>query len=161
MNASTLNPFPADPERREIWDMLMRRDFEAFVMGDWSILARDFLEAEFLGIDACRIANPDHWRLNFPTVASYRDEWLRQAAEFKETEFVGKGKLELLFESSVLRDIEIVGDRALAHKKFNGNGTTVRGMPIRFLWQSVYFLKRVGSQWRITGFVGYLPNPIL
>ena len=160
MNSASINPFLNDPDRHEIWEILMRRDFEAFVASDWSLTEADFLEDEFQGIDAVYLSNPDHWRLRFPTLSSYRDEWLAQAADFKEIELLGTSKLNFLYQAATLDTIEIIGGRALAHKKFSGSSNTTTGTPLRLLWQSVYFLRKAGSHWKITGFVGYLPNPM-
>ena len=78
------NPFPAtDVARHSIWEMLVTRDIDAFLAADWSKVADDFVEDGFLGINANRDANPDNWRLSFPSLSAYRDEWLRQAQDFK------------------------------------------------------------------------------
>lgn len=159
MNPPSQNPFTKDSDRREIWDILMRRDFEAFLACDWSLTSADFLAAEFLGVDGCHRSNPDHWRLTFPTLESYRDEWLRQARDFSEVELIGVSKLEFLYQAAVLRDIEIAGARAIAHKKFDGAAKTSAGGEVRLDWQSLYFMKKHRSRWRIIGFVGYLKNP--
>jgi hypothetical protein len=154
------NPFAGDPDRSEIWEVLVRRDFEAFVAADWSIIADDFVEEEFQGIDGAKLPNPDKWTLRFPDLAGYRDEWIGQAAEFKPVEFKGVSKLDFLYQAGVLTDIEIKGSRAFAHKKFDGTAETTDGKPIRFLWQSLFSLKRVNGHWKVTGFVGFLPNPL-
>ena len=107
------NPFPeADPERRQLWEMLVQRDFESFLAVDWSPMAADFWDAGFCGIDARGSADPARWTIAFPTVESYRDEWLRQARQFRRHEFPGLDKLEFLYAASRLDRIEIVGDRA-------------------------------------------------
>src|SRR4051812_49359797 len=77
---ATENPFSADdPDRRAIWQLLMEHDFEAFVQQDWTIVKDDFANEGFLGIDAGLSIEPDTWKLKYPSVDSYRDEWLRQA----------------------------------------------------------------------------------
>lgn len=43
MSAAAQNPFAGDPDCHEIWEILMRRDFEAFVAADWSRAEPDFL----------------------------------------------------------------------------------------------------------------------
>lgn len=154
------NPFANNPDHHEIWEVLVRRDFEAFVSADWSIIESDFIEEEFQGIDGQKLPNPDKWTLRFPDLASYRDEWMRQAIEFKNVEFKGISKLDFLYQAGSLTDIEIKGQRAFVHKKFDGTTTTTKGEPIRFLWQSLFFLKRVGGHWKVAGFVGFLPNPL-
>src|SRR3569832_501744 len=83
----TINPFPNDPDRREIWTMLVERDIAAFVAADWSMVADDFIEASFLGIDGRASDNPDSRRVGFPTLSAYRDEWLRQAAESAKVKY--------------------------------------------------------------------------
>lgn len=160
MNPASLNPFPNDPDRHEIWDVLMRRDFESFLAADWSLTAPDFWPHEFQGIDGGKLSNPDHWRLRFPDLASYRKEWLAQAADFREIVLKGIAKLDFLYQSTVLRDIEINGERAVAHKKFNGSATTTTGTLVQLNWQTLYIMRKIDSHWKITGFVGYLPNPL-
>lgn len=154
------NPFPEDADRHEIWEILMRRDFESFIAGDWSMTAPDFLEEEFQGIDGGKVPNPDDWRIKYADLASYRDEWLRQAEEFKPVELEGVDKLDFLFRTCSMQDIDIKGIRAVAHKKFDGQAHTTQGEEMRLLWQTLYLLKKVSGKWRVTGFVGYLPNPL-
>jgi len=158
MTAAARNPFEHDPDRHEIWEILMRRDFEAFVAADWTRAEPDFLAAEFLGIDGSKQADPDCWRLHFADLASYRAEWLAQAADFQKVELQGMTKLDFLFSATFLREIEITGTRAMAHKKFLGSATSTLGVPLQLAWQTLYLLRKAGSQWKITGFVGYLPN---
>jgi hypothetical protein len=157
---SERNPFPeADADRHAIWRMLVARDIDAFVAADWSMVADDFVEAEFQGSDARRGSNPDHWRLAFPDLAAYRDAWLEQARGFRATDYVGDARAAI-FEATVLRDIELAGERAVARKKFDGAVARVDGDEDRLLWQTLYFCKRHGGRWRIAGFIGYLPNPM-
>lgn len=139
--------------------MLMKRDFEAFLAADWSMIEPDFLADEFCGIDGDKLPDPDHWHLRFPDLGSYRTEWLAQAAAFQKIELVGVNKHDFLYQSSVLREVEITGSRAMARKKFNGLALTTTGSNVQLKWQTLYFLRRFGTEWKITGFVGYLPNP--
>ena len=160
-DARDRNPFPlSDPERREIWEMLVYRDFTAFLAADWSLMEPDFWAEGFCGIDARKNADPTQWVISFPTVESYRDEWLRQAADFKLVELVGIDKLDFLFGCSQLARLEITGDRALGHKKFDGAAQTVSGKEIVLRFQSLFQLVRRDDRWKIAGFVGYLPNPM-
>lgn len=154
---SNTNPFPQDPDRHEIWEILMRRDFEAFIAADWNMTLPDFVEAEFYGIDGGKQPNPDQWHLKYPSLPVYRDEWLRQADEFQSVEFRSISKLDFLFQTCTLNEIEIQGERAVAHKKFDGQTETTQGEAVRLLWQTLYFMKKVGGHWKIAGFVGYLP----
>jgi enamine deaminase RidA (YjgF/YER057c/UK114 family) len=159
MNPAARNPFPDDPDRCEIWDVLMRRDFESFLAADWSMTGPDFLETEFAALSGRLLPDPGEWRLRFPSLASYRDEWLGQAAEFQKIELKDISKLDFLYQSATLREIEITGTRAVARKKFDGTATTTAGAPITLRWQTLYFLRKAEAHWKITGFLGYLPNP--
>lgn len=159
MNVAQRNPFNgSDADRTSIWEMLVARDTDAFLAGDWNLVAGDFIEEGFMGMSGS--SNPDHWRIMFPDLPSYRDEWLRQAAAFRPVELRGESKSEFLFRSTVLRDIEITGDRAAAHKKFDGRAEKSDGSPVVLNWQSLYWLRRQDGRWRIAGFLGYLPNPM-
>jgi hypothetical protein len=155
------NPFPpGDRERRGLWEMLVKRDFVSFLAVDWSAMEPDFWVEGFCGIDAGGSAEPARWKLTFPTVESYRDEWLRQARQFKQYEFQNLDKLDFLYASSRLDRIDIVGERALAHKKFDGSATTVDGEEVVLRFQSIFHLAWIEGRWKIAGFIGYLPNPM-
>lgn len=159
MNPYDQNPFPpGDPNRFEIWEILVNRDIAAFLECDWSKTADDFHAETFVGYAGP--SNPDHWRINFPSLDTYRDEWLRQAFEFQKMTLVGEDIKQFLFKASILRDIEIRDDVAMAHKKISGRAVTTGGREIVLNWQSVYWLRRTDGRWRVTGFLGYLPNPM-
>lgn len=152
------NPFQlSDLDRRSIWEILVRRDFESFVAKDWSLTEPDFWTDGFFGIDAHLSSDPDQWTLSFPTLNSYRDEWLRQSVEFSKKRFVGIAPLDFLYQIYKLDTIEIAGDRALAHKKFDGSTQTINGGTFTICFQSMYKMMRISGNWKIAGFVGYLP----
>lgn len=154
------NPFPvSDPDRHAIWEMLVRRDINAFLAQDWSMVENDFLADAFFGLHGHFLSNPDGWRLSFPDLESYRDEWLRQGAETARTEF-DEDLRAALFRATVLRDIEIAGQRAVIHKKFDGTIKRRNGPPDRLQWQTLYYAAKRGGEWKLTGFTGYLPNPM-
>ncbi|MES0808730.1 hypothetical protein ABLO27_04545 [Roseibium sp. SCPC15] len=157
---SQLNPFDGkDSDRAEIWNMLVQRDIDAFVTSDWSMVADDFDENAFFGVDARKVPNPDDWRLGFPDLDTYRNEWLRQAAEFSETEFAEDARAAI-FNATRLTEIEINGDRAIARKKFDGKIKKADGGEDRLLWQTLYYCVRKEGRWLICSFTGYLPNPL-
>lgn len=112
-----------------------------------------------MGIDASKTANPDHWRLAFPSLTAYRDEWLRQAQSFATQSFADDPRTAI-FRTTVLRDIEFEDDRALVRKKFDGFITLADGSRDVMKWQTLYYCCNVSGQWKITGFCGYLPNPM-
>lgn len=152
---SAVNPFAGDRDREQIWEMLVRRDIEAFVSQDWSLVADDFDEVRFLGIHAHNDRNPDKWDAGFPTLASYRDEWLRQAAESAAVEYA-ESLAEGIFRATDLSVIDVTGDVALARKKFDGTISRKDGSVDRLNWQTLYFCRREKACWKITGFVGYM-----
>jgi ketosteroid isomerase-like protein len=153
------NPFPNDPDRSAIWTMLVERDIAAFVAGDWGMVADDFVAEQFLGIDGCGSDNPDSWRVGFPTLAAYREEWLRQAAESAKVTYA-EDREAAIHRATTLRDIEIAGDIALAHKKFDGTIARADGGKDVLNWQTLYYCRRDNGRWKLTGFTGYLPFPM-
>ncbi|MBB4276330.1 hypothetical protein [Rhizobium mongolense] len=154
------NPFPSsDTARHSIWEMLVPRDIDAFLAADWSMVENDFVEDGFIGIDGRKQVNPDKWRLTFPTLAAYRDEWLRQAKEFA-TESLAEDARTAIFSTTTLEDIEIEGDTALVRKKFDGGIAKTDGSRDVMQWQTLYYCRLHEGRWKICGFTGYLPNPM-
>lgn len=154
------NPFPtSDSAQHAIWEMLVTRDIDAFLSADWPMVAGDFIADGFIGIDGRRETNPDRWRLAFPSLAAYRDEWLRQARDFAGQAF-GEDPRAAIFSTTTLEDIEINGDLALARKKFHGGIKKADGQFDVMKWQTVYYCRLHEGRWKICGFTGYLPNPM-
>jgi hypothetical protein len=56
-----------------------------------------------------------------------------------------------------MTQIEVQGDAALLHKKFNGQIVTDSGEVLPMHWQTLYQCRKVNGKWRISGFVGYMP----
>lgn len=155
-----INPFnQQDPDRHAIWEMLVKRDIEAFTSNDWEAVAGDFIEEGFMGIDARSSGNPDSWNLSFPDLKSYKQFWLDQAAKFTGTDWEDDPK-EKLYEATTLRDIDILGNSALVHKKFDGAIKKNNGLTDVLNWQTLYRCRKVDGQWKITGFTGFLPYPM-
>src|SRR5439155_24397640 len=154
------NPFPeGDADRHALWEMLVRRDIDAFLGQDWAMVEDDFIAESFFGMHAHFLNNADAWRLQFPRLAIYRDEWLRQAKETAATKFAEPLR-EALFRVTNMRDIDVDGDRAVLHKKFDGSVAKADGGVDRLKWQTLYFCRKVGGRWKIAGFVGYMPYPL-
>lgn len=156
------NPFPeTDQDRRAIWEMLVSRDIDAFVTADWSMVADDFIEANFTGLSGHFQPDPQGFTLAFPTLAAYREEWLRQAQEFGEARasgvFAGDPRAGI-FSATRLEEIEIDGAAALVRKKFDGRLAKADGGFDRMNWQTLYVCRKDGGRWKIAGFVGYLPH---
>jgi reactive intermediate/imine deaminase len=155
-----VNPFnKQDPDRYYIWEMLVKRDIEAFNDNDWDAVAGDFVEEGFMGIDARSSGNPDSWKVSFPDLESYKKFWLEQSAGFTGTDWEDDPK-EKLYEATTLRDIDISGNSALIHKKFDGAIKKKNGRTDVLNWQTLYRCRKVDGQWKIAGFTGFLPHPM-
>ncbi|MBW9070256.1 hypothetical protein [Agrobacterium pusense] len=154
------NPFAeTDSARHSIWEMLVTRDIDAFLAADWSRVADDFVEDGFLGINASRDANPDNWRLSFPSLAAYRYEWLRQAKDFQTQQFAEDPR-HAIFTTTTLEEIEVEGETALVRKKFDGGIRRADGGFDVMKWQTLYYCRLHEGRWKISGFTGYMPNPM-
>jgi hypothetical protein len=156
------NPFPAaDAARRAIWEMLVPRDIDAFLAADWGMVADDFATANFTGIDGRFLPSPDDWRLSFPTLEAYREEWLRQAREAKAARDGGvhaEDARAAIFRATRLEEIEVEGEAALVRKRFDGGIRRADGGFDLMNWQTLYICRLDGERWKIAGFVGYLPH---
>jgi len=154
------NPFsPEDTARHAIWEMLVPRDIDAFLSADWPMVEDDFIAEGFLAISGNRSPDPDKWTLAFPDLASYRDEWLRQARDFAGQTY-GEDPRAAIFSTTTLEEIEIAGDTALVRKKFDGGIRRGDGELDVMKWQTLYYCRRHEGRWKICGFTGYLPNPM-
>lgn len=154
------NPFPVtDTDRYEIWQMLVERDIIAFCQENWEMVADDFIKENFMGIDGRKRHNPDSWGLGFPNLEEYKKEWLAQAHDFAQNEWAEDPE-EAIYRATTLRDIEIQGDSALVHKKFDGDILKKDGEKVVLGWQTLYRCRKVAGQWKIAGFTGYLPHPM-
>lgn len=152
------NPFELsiDPDRNTIWDILIRRDTEAFIANDWSLIESNFDKNAFYGVDAFKSKNPDDWKIKYATLSEYRDQWLMQRSQFNFKDFDYDGKKELLAAMKIA-SIEIRGDLAIAHKKFNGIKSTIESGDILLNWQTLYYLSKSSGEWKVIGFTGYMP----
>ncbi|WP_223551896.1 Rid family hydrolase [Aestuariivivens sp. NBU2969] len=151
------NPFTGiDKNKEDIWDMVVKRDIEAFVNQDWKMVEDDFHEEGFMGIDGGKSQSIDQWKLSFPNLESYKISWLQQAKEFHETSW-GEDVTEALHRVTILQDIEIIGDAALLHKKFVGDIKKADGSYVETNWQTLYRCRKINGQWKMVGFTGYLP----
>ncbi|NIZ02037.1 hypothetical protein [Thalassospira lucentensis] len=160
MTAAThQSPFPAtDHDRNQIWQMLVPRDIAAFVAADWSMVEDDFKADGFYAIDACTSDDPDTWKMMFPDLGAYRDEWLRQA-DAAQNACYAEDLYSAVFRATTLDKIDITGNRALVRKHFNGRIKKADGSEDRLLWKTHYYCeKQATGKWLITGFTGYLPN---
>nr|WP_087024541.1 hypothetical protein [Thaumasiovibrio subtropicus] len=149
------NPF-TDSDRQEIWEMLVTRDIRAYCEADWSQVADDFIEEEFFAVDAQKDQDPGNWQFAFSTLTHYRDEWVRQAKIGLDTQYAEPLEAAV-HRLTTLEKIDIADGRAIARKQFNGTIKKADGSEDKLLWQTLYYLKKTPTGWKICGFTGYLP----
>lgn len=152
------NPFSeSDADRRALWHVLVHNDIEAFLDCDWDRHAADFEPDGFFGINAEKSDNSDAWRLAFPTLNAYRENWLGFSRQS-----VGRAERKTLrqshFEASRLAKIEISGNRAVCHKHFDGTIRYNDGSTEVLNWRTIYFCRKADNHWSITSFIGFMKN---
>ncbi|WP_342773344.1 hypothetical protein [Maritalea myrionectae] len=131
----------------------------AFAAQDWSAHEADFISEEFFGVNSGNSGNPDSWSAAFGELSAYAAEWVAFAQQTAETEYA-EDPVQAHFRATTLRDIEINGSFAVAHKKFDGTIALADGGVEILNWQTIYFCKKRKGRWFISGFIGYLPNPM-
>jgi hypothetical protein len=153
-----VNPFnESDVDRREIWQRLIIVDSQAFAACDWKMIEDDFDHEHFEGLRAMNSTNPADWQIVFPTLQSYRDNWLSASVEFRKKKFVGLDPLGALLFRCRINQITINQDRAIAIKTFTGRVECEDGSHISGDRQTLYRLHRLRGLWKIVGFLGFLP----
>jgi hypothetical protein len=159
VSETPLNPFdPAtNRDRHFVWDRLIRADTEAFVTSNWSMIEADFDAAHFEGIRCHHSIDPDDWTIVFPRLEDYRDSWLLASADFLKKRFVNLTHAQAIYRRCRLDRIDLLGDRALVHKKFSGEVPLADGTTLSGSRQTLYRLHRADGQWKIVGFLGQLP----
>lgn len=155
------NPFAAasdiaNQDKAYIWNMLVLRDIDAYIAADWSLVENDFIADKFMGIDGKNEQSPSEWKMAFPNLEAYKNLWLEQALEGKKVEYAEDIR-QAIHKLTNLTEIEINQNKALACKKFNGSIKKADGSVDQLNWQTLYFCEKIGNEWKITGFAGYLP----
>lgn len=151
------NPFlPDDNDRFNIWELLIRRDFEAFLRQDWEAVQGDYLSEEFHGIDFQKTPQSSSWKLGYPSLASYRTSWLSDSAKFNQTPLFFDPR-KILYACCRLEYWDLQADIGIVHKVFDGVFPVHGKNPIEMRWRSIFILRRSDAQWKIAGFVGYIP----
>jgi enamine deaminase RidA (YjgF/YER057c/UK114 family) len=153
--AHLANPWDGlDADRAELWEMIVRRDIEAYVDADWERVAADFDAASFVAVEGGGSFDPDAWRLGYPGLDAYRARWLEGAAADRARALDPAADFAA---ATFLDAIEIDGDRALVHKRFDGPLRLRDGGLHQLAWRTIYLCRRIAERWRIVGFVGFLP----
>lgn len=155
MKAHTLNPFVVATDEYLIWETLVKNDFEGFLANRWDMVADDYLREGFFGIDFGKTADTQQWGLNFPSLESYKKQWLIDAANFQQINFSVDPRLRL-YELCRLEQLNIQGKTALVHKVFDGNLPVKEQEAIVMKWRSLFLMRKIAKQWKIAGFCGYI-----
>ena len=149
------NPFASDRDRQKSGKCWCSRDIAAFVAADWGMVADDFIESRLPGHPRSHIVQPGRLdgSLSQPrclqgrvAAAGGRDGRLAFAEPLAPA----------IHRATSLDMIEITGDTAVAHKKFDGAIRLADGSADILNWQTLYFCRRAAGRWKITGFVGYM-----
>ena len=142
---------------KEIWEVLIYKDFVAFCNQDWRFIEDDFLEKGFFGISGHKSEKKSDWSLTYPTLASYQSDWINASMDFGSKKFK-TDPLDILFEGANLTKIQIIDDCALVHKSFDCQFELLKEEPIIFDWVSIFLLRKIEGKWKIASFTGYLPK---
>ena len=124
-------PSTYSDDEKMIWKVLIYNDFVAFCTKNWQLIADDFVEEGFFGIDGKRSPNKKDWSLTYPSLDAYKQDWIKQSEEFNKKTFL-KDPLDILFTTTKLSKIEIIGTTALVHKEFDGIFTVADDSPNNF-----------------------------
>lgn len=152
------NPFDktVDPDKAQIWEMLVLRDIDAFIAADWAMVENDFIADKFMGVDGGGHDKPHDWKMTFPTLNDYKTEWSAQAVKAKKIDYAEDIRAAI-HRITNLTEIDINQHKALVTKKFYGEIKQADGEVEKPNWQTLYFCEKQNGQWKITGFIGYLP----
>ena len=145
------NPYDAagDADRHALWQALIARDSDAFAAADWSMCDGDFAHERFEGISAHGSLDPVDWTLRYPTVESYRDDWLEMAKRYLKVPLAAVSHRELLYKMQAFAKVEITDGRAIVWKQFRADEPLTNGDRYSICSQSVYRLHHIDGQWRI------------
>jgi len=151
------NPFEhVSKDHAAIWQMLVYRDIEAFAKSDWMLIADDFLQDKFYGINARFSTDPHEWQLDFPILKDYRDSWLAQSQLSRNKQYI-EPLIIGIHKATTIEKMQIKSNKAAVWKKFNGEIKLVDGTSEILKWQTIYFCEYHNTSWKIIGFIGYLP----
>ena len=144
-------------DEKLIWQVLIYNDFVAFCSQDWELIADDFISDGFFGIDGKKSSDKMDWALTYNSLEAYKTDWLLQSEDFNKKTFL-ENPLDVLFKTTKLAKIEIIGNSALVHKEFNGVFKLENEAPIALDWISLFVMRKVDEKWKIASFTGYLPK---
>ena len=153
------NPYSRekDPDRWELWELIVRRDSEAFVRKDWAMINADYDRENFIRAKAYGSGNPHDWRIVSPDLETERNDWLKDAEAFLKLPLKDISQRELIFKMSRLEHIDIKGDWAFCIKQFAANELLQDGGRYIVACESLKIARRIGGKWKLAGAIAYLP----
>ncbi len=154
-NAFFVNPYTPESDKFHFWEMLIKNDFEGFLSGNWNLIENDFHSELFFGFDFRNSSSGRHCRLTYPTLESYKKQWLEDSDKFRSNKFL-RSPRERLYSLTKLENIEVYEKSAAVHKVFNGTIELVNKEPINLSWRSIFLLQKINQEWFIVGFNGYM-----
>ncbi len=149
------NPFKPNSEKHEVWNILIKNDFEGFLDQNWEFVASDYLEPGFFGINMNKTSNTELWQLSFPSLASYKNQWINDSIEFKKNNFDCDPR-EVFYATTHLENFEFFDNVMMVHKVFDGELPIKNGPSIPLNWRSLFVLRKEHSRWQIASFTGYI-----
>lgn len=150
------NPYEETSEEYQIWKMLIRNDFEGFLNCNWELVDDDYHVEGFFGIDMAISPDPSNWKLTFPTLAGYKNQWLNDCIEFNHKQIECDAK-DVLYSTTHLENFYLKHDRLLVHKVFNGSISLTNEPSIELKWRSLFLMKLdINQKWKVAGFCGYI-----
>ncbi|MFD0763853.1 hypothetical protein ACFQZI_03265 [Mucilaginibacter lutimaris] len=154
MESWEVNPYEEGTDHYEIWEVLIRGDFDGFIAQSWDMVADGYISEGFFGVDMGKSTDPQSWKLTFPTLESYKVQWMQDSEGFAKNDFASNPR-EVFYKTTRLENFDFHDDTVLVHKVFDGTLTLTNGQIIPLKWRSLFLLKHVGS-WKIAGFCGYI-----
>lgn len=77
-----------------------------------------------------------------------------------QTQQLAEDPRNAIFTTTTLEEIEVEGETALVRKKFDGGLRKADGSFDVMKWQTLYYCRLHEGRWKISGFTGYMPNPM-
>jgi len=88
------------------------------------------------------------------------DDFVEKQAKDFQTQQFAEDPRGAIFATTTLEKIEVEGETALVRKKFDGGLRKADGGFDVMKWQTLYYCRLHEGRWKISGFTGYMPNPM-
>ncbi len=149
------NPFPNDPERNAIWELIVPRQLDAFLQQDFAAV-RATLVPGFYSINAGGAPHAESWRFQANDLAAYQQQWEAQAAAFAGLKWAEEVR-PALFRCTFLQHIDVQGDRALAVKRLAGSILQADGTTVARQCLTLCSCVKLNGVWKLAHIIDNLP----